>query len=341
MDAFTPKREHVVRVGPLANLEALTRDLGYDPLPVFRELNVDPAWLRDPNHLVPYVRSSHLLHKLVDLTGCEHFCLLLGQMANPSLLGMPGFLACTATTVEQALGMLAENLDLHDEVGTVTINVGLEFSTFAHSVELDGVAAVDQINDLSITVFCKVMRYLCGNDWNPIAVKLERREPLNRRPFRQFFRTVVYYNSPVSEVTFDNQCLQNRPPEANGLLFRHLEQEAQLMHDLHGDKLSKSLPAILRRSLVTGKFSAREVAETVGLHERTLARRLKESGTSFRTELDAARQNLSEQLLEYTDMSISDIATTLGYSDASGFIRAFERWYCTSPKAWRKTLEKV
>ena len=78
------------------------------------------------------------------------------------------------------------------------------------------------------------------------------------------------------------------------------------------------------------------VAGSFGLHERTLHRRLRESGTNYRRELDEVRRALSEQLLGNTGLTVSDIATTLGYADASGFIRAFERWCGISPNAWRK-----
>ena len=96
------------------------------------------------------------------------------------------------------------------------------------------------------------------------------------------------------------------------------------------------LPVVLRRALLTERFSSREIADELGLHERSLHRRLKAAGTSFRQQLDAARKSVSEEPLENTALPICEIATALGYADSSGFIRAFRRWSGTSPASWRE-----
>ena len=96
------------------------------------------------------------------------------------------------------------------------------------------------------------------------------------------------------------------------------------------------LPAVLQRGLLQNQFTTRDIADALGIHERTLHRRLKSAGTSFRHELDRARESLSTQMLGNSGLPICDIATSVGYADASGFIRAFHRWTGTSPAVWRK-----
>jgi AraC-like DNA-binding protein len=172
--------------------------------------------------------------------------------------------------------------------------------------------------------------------WRPLSVKLQRREPRDRTPYRRLFRAPVYFDSTCCEVTFNNYCLEKSPPTADALLFRHLMQEAELLHDLQHGELTHALPSVLQRGLLSGRFSAPEIAEVFGIHQRTLHRRLRAAKTSFRVELDAARRRLSEQLLSNTSLPVGDIATTLGYADASGFIRAFERWCGTTPASWRR-----
>lgn len=336
MDASIPHQEHIVRVGPLVNLEGLVISLGHDPEPIFEKAGVDIRHYRDPDHKLPFAKSAHLLARCAEATACDHFGLLLGQMATPSLMGVPGFLARAAPSVEQSLVSLVETLDLHDEGGTVALEIGPEFSSLSYSVHLDGIPALDHIYDLSAVMICKTLSVLCGLEWKPVSVKLGRREPADRSPYRRYFRCSIFFDSTGTEVTFANYCLKQTPPAADELLFRHLEQEAKVMHDLQHGELADMLPAILRSCLLNGKYSAGEIADALGFHERTLHRRLKNAGTSFRQELDTVRRTLSEQLLLHSSLAISDIATTLGYADASGFIRAFERWSGISPNAWRK-----
>lgn len=336
MDASTPVRDRIVRVGPLVNLPALLRELGHDPEPLFAAAGVGLDCYRDPDHKMPFLVSDRLLTVCTEATACDHIGLILGQMAEPSHLGMPGFLAHAAPTVEDALRALVETLDLHDEGGTVQLHLEPDFSSLSYSVHLDGVSALEQIYDLCAVMMCKVMTLLCGPDWKPLTVRLGRSEPDDRTLYRRLFRGAIFFDSADCEVTFSNYCLQKTPPTADRLLFHHLQQEAKVHHDLQHGELTVTLPAVMRRCLLDGKFSASDVADALGFHERTLHRRLNAAGTNFRHELDTVRRILSEQLLTHTGMAISDIATTLGYADASGFIRAFERWSGISPNAWRK-----
>ena len=101
-------------------------------------------------------------------------------------------------------------------------------------------------------------------------------------------------------------------------------------------ELIDMLPAILQRGVLLEQCSASDIADSFGIQERTLHRRLQSAGTSFRQELDRVRETLSLQLLESSSLPIFDIATSLGYADSSGFIRAFHRWTGKSPASWRK-----
>ena len=326
----------LVRVGPMVNLPFLLRSFNVEPAPVFASQGISLSEYEDPDHKISYLKASRLLAACTKATGCPHFGLLIGDMAEPSHLGLPGFLVHAAPTVEQALKTLVETLDLHDEGGSASFDKGEEYSTLSYVVELRGAAALETINDLASVILCKIMRLLCGPNWSPNSVRLQRHEPLDRAPFRRIFRGPVYFNSTVNEVSFNSMCLAERPPTADALLFRHLMQEAELLHDLHRGELMHALPTVLQRGLLSGRFSAPEIADVFGFHERTLHRRLRAAGTTFRQELDEARRNLSEQLLANTSLAVGDIATALGYADASGFIRAFERWCGSSPAAWRK-----
>ena len=324
------------RVGPLVNLASVVRSLGFDPVPIFRRSGFSLEEFRDPDHWMPYLRASQLLSDCVQATGCDYLGLLIGQHAEPSHLGIPGFLVRAAPRVEQALRALVENIDLHDHAGTVTFSVGPEYSSLSFAIHMPGVSATEQIYDLSASIMVKIMQTLCGPDWVASTVKLVRREPDNWGPYRRFFRTTLFFNSTECTITFNNQCLKQKSPSADELLYKYLGQEAQHLHVLQHNELIEELPGALQRGLLSEKIAARDIADMFGIRERTLHRRLRAADTSFRKELDRARQSVSEQLLGTTSLPVCDIANSLGYADASGFIRAFQRWTDTSPTSWRK-----
>lgn len=335
MNSSTIKHEPTVRVGPFVNLGKVIQMLGHDPLPIFSAHNFEASTFSDPENRIPFLQGTRMLEGCVEFTGCDQIGLLVGQMSTPSHLGLAGLLAGAAPTVEQALVSLVENIQLHDEGGTASLAIGPEFSSIGFSIHVDGASAIDQISDLSAVIIYNVMTSLCEPNWKAISVSLQRPAPSNRKRHSRFFRTSIFYDALESKVVFSSECLSKRPPSADTLLFRHLKQEARILRELHTEDLVESLSSVLRLSLLTGKFTADEVAASYGLNERTLHRRLKKSGTTFRRELDHARRVMSEQLLENTDLAVNEIASSLGYADSSSFVRAFGRWSGASPNAWR------
>ena len=113
--------EGVVRVGPLMGLPGLLRDLGSDPEPVFAAAGFNTDQFADPDFEIPFVAGSRLLARCVAATGCGHLGLLLGERADPSSLGIAGFMLRTAPDVGSALRALANYLDLHDRGAVVTL----------------------------------------------------------------------------------------------------------------------------------------------------------------------------------------------------------------------------
>lgn len=79
-----------------------------------------------------------------------------------------------------------------------------------------------------------------------------------------------------------------------------------------------------------------DIARLHDLSERTLARNLANSGTSFRELLDQTRMELGKELLLHSDLPVHGVAERLGYSEASAFVRSFNRQFSVSPAKWRK-----
>ena len=68
------------------------------------------------------------------------------------------------------------------------------------------------------------------------------------------------------------------------------------------------------------------VIERIGIGKRTLQRRLKQDGVSFRQVLDEARFKLATEFIRKGEMSKTEIAYRLGYRDPNSFYRIYKRW---------------
>ena len=327
--------EGVVRVGPLMGLPGLLRDLGSDPEPVFAAAGFNTDQFADPDFEIPFVAGSRLLARCVAETGCGHLGLLLGEQADPSSLGIAGFMLRSAPDVGTALRALANHLDLHDRGAVVTLASKEGETSLGYAIHLAGVEATEQIYDLSMSVVCKIMRSLCGSGWKPTKVLLPRRQPRNPAPYRRFFRAPLSFDEEQAAVVFPSRWLDHLIAGADPFLHRHLEQQAAELQARRERSLAADLRRLLRKSLRNHKESVSDIAGQLGMHQRTLNRRLREEGTTFRRELGAVRYEVARQLLADTGMPLPSIASALHYADTTAFSRAFKRWSGSTPAKWR------
>ena len=79
-------------------------------------------------------------------------------------------------------------------------------------------------------------------------------------------------------------------------------------------------------------------ANTLGIAERTLRRRLLEENTCFRDILENVRRDFCQLYFLEGTRSLSDIAIKLGYSELSAFTRAYTKWYGRPPSHDLATL---
>jgi AraC-like DNA-binding protein len=322
-----------VRVGPLAAIPELLRDLGCDPGPIVRAAGFELAFFDDPELPVPYRAGSALLARCVVATGCEHFGLMLGERAGPSSLGLAGFLMMNAPDVGRALEDLVHYLSLHDRGGVASFEADEGTALLGFTVIEPATQAVDQICDLSMAVARNLMRGLCGPKWIPSQVLLPRQPPADPTPWTRVFHSPVQFNAGQCAMAFPSRWLAHPVAVADPLLHRHLKQQADALH--RDSDFASEVRRLVSGTIAHRTSTAAHVAKLLGMHEKTLNRRLLEAGLTFRTVRDDVRYAMAQQLLANTSMNVTGVAASLGYAEASAFVRAFARWAGTTPGLWR------
>jgi AraC-like DNA-binding protein len=98
--------------------------------------------------------------------------------------------------------------------------------------------------------------------------------------------------------------------------------------------LELGVRARLRPLLREGRGEAAAVARALGVSERTLHRRLRDEGRTFREVLESFREAEAERLLTGGRVPLAEVALQLGFSDQTAWNRAFRRWKGMSPTRW-------
>jgi AraC-like DNA-binding protein len=104
---------------------------------------------------------------------------------------------------------------------------------------------------------------------------------------------------------------------------------------LNKDDIVGQTKSIIFDQLPFGQVAIDQIAERLFLSERTLRRRLKEAGTSFKEILAETRRELGERYIQDSSLSLTEIAYMLGFSDSSSLSRAYKSWTGKSPSEHR------
>jgi AraC-like DNA-binding protein len=83
---------------------------------------------------------------------------------------------------------------------------------------------------------------------------------------------------------------------------------------------------LLARSIEAGSPSLERVAKQMAVSPRTLQRQLAEHGTTWRAELNAARERRVVKARQSGTVSTAALARQLAYSDPRSLRRALRRW---------------
>ncbi len=142
-----------------------------------------------------------------------------------------------------------------------------------------------------------------------------------------------FFNQPDTCLEFHQSLVDLPNPFRNAAVVRAAGQQfAQFQ--INGGKsvpLAKLSYNYLFHLLDKSGLGLDAAADTFGMAERTLRRKLVAEGASFRQILEQVRRDTCQLYFLEGTRSLSEIATKLGYSELSAFTRAYTAWHGRSP----------
>jgi AraC-like DNA-binding protein len=191
----------------------------------------------------------------------------------------------------------------------------------------------------------RLCRELTGLRLVPSRVRMvHQRGDDQRAELGRFFGKSLQFGASVDEVAFPRRVadarIRSADPYLNKLLLDYCEDA--LSHRKRAGTFRASVENAIAPLLPHGKASVEEVARQLAMSPRTLARRLREEGTSFSGVLEGLRNDLAARYLAEKEFGIAQIAWLLGYQEASAFSRACKRWTGKTPRDIRvaRTVKK-
>lgn len=297
---------------------------------------VPVALLDDPGARLTAWQAGALLHLAVEMTGEPAFGYELGLHSSPTSHGIMGYGLISSATVRQAIAL-----------GERYMPGRLPMVSMALAVDGDrGVIEVEVTAPVGRVRQCLLDLFLVGvSRMAPVVNERRRLQELElwfEGPEPSYYARfadrlpATRFAMGVNQVRFPASDLDLPVATANRVTATMVEEQCRLELEQLG--LGHDLVAQVRAALRDSRDDLPDletVADRLHLSGRTFKRKLREHGTSFRELVEATRRAEAMRLLNTTQLSVAQIASRLGYADASSFTRAFHKWTATTPGAFR------
>jgi AraC-like DNA-binding protein len=326
---------HPVRslLPPLGVMEAM----GFNHQACLRGTGILLSQLEDAEARMTLQQELTFYRNTLELTGDPTIGLKLGEPFIPQRYGLFGYAMLSAATFRHAL-TLAENF------GRLT------FSFFTLKFGVSGMRAwfslsepppieqelVDLYLDRDMSAAKVGFIEILGEPFPLEEVYLTHDGHGRQQIYRDYFGGDVQFCHCDGKFLYSSAILDNPLPQSDPDSIRHLQQQCQMLIaklTTQGHFIDDVRMLVLARP---GFFPDVDyVAEKLGLSTRTLRRRLKEEGSSYRELLEEIRFGLAKEYLGETNLPMEEISVLLGYTESGNFSHAFRRWSGESPSRWR------
>lgn len=304
----------------------------------FSGTGLEPGLLQAPGALVSLHQVRTVLRRALPALDRGALGIEIGERDALLSYGLLGVAMRASGTLGEALALAEE---LHQTAGSL---LDVELGDHGDHTEIrfrerwPDPDLLAFLCEEALTSTVVMIRSMLGDPgWAPSRVGLTYPPPAHAAHYGRAFRCPVDFRAGTNCLVFPSELLDRRlgtphEPTRRAALeaCRTMLAQGEPPSDLAAS-LEMMMAGHLRRPL-----SMREVAERLHVTERTLHRRLSESGVRFRDIANRVREHRATLLLSRSSMPISTVAAEVGFSDGREFRRAYLRWTGRTPSQARR-----
>jgi AraC-like DNA-binding protein len=305
---------------------------------VLNKVGIDPAWLQTTDARVPataYARLWRLLARRGDdeFFGMDPRKLKSGSLAflcrcsmvQPSLAaGLTSGLSFLSLMLEHLPAQLVRQQSLAE---IVLLEDDQEprraFTYFTYWMIVHGVAC-----------------WLAGRRIPILAIELRCAAPDFCDDYQVMFSENLRFDRTRTRMIFSAGCLDfpiKRSPEELKRFLAHAPANI-LVKYRDPESLASRIKQDLRLLPAEQWPETESLAQQLCMSASTLRRRLAEEGQTYQGLKDSVRKELAIVWLAEPSISFAEIATRLGFADASSFYKAFRKWSGSNPGHYRSLI---
>ncbi|WP_112172257.1 AraC family transcriptional regulator [Paraburkholderia unamae] len=192
-------------------------------------------------------------------------------------------------------------------------------------------------HELMMKLVHGIASWLLGRELVLHRVEFDFAKPRHAGDYAFLYPGAVHFDSGMTSIYFlyqDCAELFNREKHELWEFLKRAPGDWTFTALHHGSIVAKTREYLEQN--MTQPVTIQDLAQALHTSVRTLNRRYAEEGTHFQLVKDGLRRDIAIHRLTNSNTSVAVLAFDLGFSDATGFCRAFKHWTGSSPTDYRK-----
>ena len=300
-----------------------------------------PADLTDREPLsLPYARCALWLELAARRLGERHFGALIGCLLRYGDQGPYGAYVLEAPTLLRALARGRRALPFIANAARLATRVECGHLVVQFEPGIRRIVGARHVDEHFPMLVADLVRSYCGPEWRPGWIEIPRDEAMPGMALADHYGGCEVRRSGAAGIAIPIADLRaSNPTPAAALDALTLRDLPALLQAREPACFEDAVRYAVRIGLRRGDLSAETVAALLDMGVRTLQRRLKVEGLSFRDIRLDETLSRALALVRESDAPIKDIALALGYDEPRSFRRAFHARFGRSPSEVRASAD--
>lgn len=320
---------------------AVAEQLGADTAKIMEQAQIMPEDLADPENRISLEKECKVWQGILQETSREDIGLLCGERLPIRVASMIGYVMMNAPNIAIALQKMCSYQKL---IGN---SMGMECELQNGMYEVRVVLWTDWVPELRYTmdvIMASIYSWTLNNTEQrvvPTAVGFSYPKPANHLDYEKMFAPApVKWNSVYSYCAYPATSMRSPVISSNPALFAQFDQMAHKIYRQFEAPTSftSAVQKIIMERLDGSIPTLDMVAQKLQVSKRSLQSKLKMEEQSFQQILNKVRQDLAEHYLREKQISKSEIAYLLGFSEVAVFSRNFKKWTNMTPSEFQLSV---